>query len=442
MARTTAELDISELRDYVDFLSDPQLLSLLFRVTRSDHCMQLFKQLMLRQENETLAIIQRGLQHNPKWFDPNPWVNLPPVNLKRMLRAEDSESRTPLPANRGRRANIDSLPTELLKEIGDCLPFMSKASFALTSRRLYHEFAPIYLPPLSGLSAMKRFEFLQLLERDSSCLVACPVCRKLHHWNSAGCGDGTDGSANASPARPYFPRLYLRLPPFLDYALSLWEPSVRATRSISLRFINGHLISRSQVAIAPCVNGVFTGTSFLTLIKAFTTPQFQICDHLGFPTFLRYMDLLKAQDNYGGNDKYPSLFSKSMTETWGKKGAHCEDKYSFYKICGGADRLGIIKLGAGEMDSHAQNETLSPALRGMLFWGFPGQVRSCSFCATDFGLGVQTVSGAGPTLVMSVWRNLGGPCKVGEDALRSAGKWKWDSHRNVEIEKPLGSDWI
>ncbi|KAK4213393.1 hypothetical protein QBC37DRAFT_400584 [Rhypophila decipiens] len=453
MARTTAELGIFELRE-------------------SDQCMQLFKQLMLHHENEKLAIIQRGLQHNPKWFDPNPWENLPPVNLERMLRGEDSESQTPLQGNRGRRANIDSLPTELLKEIGDYLPLMSKASFALTSRRLYHEFAPIYLAPLSGLSAMKRFEFLQLLERDSSCLVACPGCRKLHHWSSAGCRDGTDDNANNSPARPYSPRLHLRLPPFLGYALirtigrlyvkygdksrqctqlldlartqsqSLWEPSVRATRSISIRFINDHLISRSQIAIAPCLNGVFTGTSFLTLIKAFTTPQFQICDHLDFPTFLRYMDLLKAQDNYGENDKYPSIFSTSITETWGKKGAHCEDKYSFYKIWGGADRLGIIKLGAGEMDSQAQNETLSRALRGMLFWGFPGQVRSCSFCATDFGLGVQTVPGAGPTLVMSVWRNLGGPCKVGDDALRSAGRWKWDSHRNVGIEKPLGGDWV
>lgn len=98
--------------------------------------------------------------------------------------------------------------------------------------------------------------------------------------------------------------------------------------------------------------------------------------------------------------------------------------------------MGIVARGENEIFTHENPTVLSPALHRLFYWGFPGQVRSCRNCATDFGLGIHYIPEVGPALVMTVWRDLGGPCGgsgcCGDEErseVRCPKKWRWDTHR-------------
>lgn len=117
----------------------------------------------------------------------------------------------------------------------------------------------------------------------------------------------------------------------------------------------------------------------------------------------------------------------SRAARWGTNGDIPEDNYVTYKVKN--DMFDLKRLGDYAIHVEHNQTILCPSLHKLFYWGFPGQVRSCNYCATDFGIGVKYVPGAGQVLVLTVWRDLGGPSHEGEDGLRCIRKWQWDSHR-------------
>lgn len=451
---------------YAQFLPPAEASTLLQRLTKSTACVTLFQQLLLLEENQELARIKDFMEQNPLRFDPNPWDYLPiqehdqsPVDSIPPYSCEPSAfSETP-------NINLTSLPTEILVKIGAWLSEASMACLAMVNRDLHNRFGAQYHGGAVRWHWRGRFEFLQLLERDTKEMIACPRCVSLHFWRKNNCEfRWWKPNFQGIPHKfPYIPRFYLRLLNYLDYGFarmigrlsvrfgpkspqchqaltmatpkrkSLWLPTVRASRSISNRIVDGNLTSRSQIAISPYwTTGTFTNTAFWILTTALTAPQFQICDHIDFPMFLRYVDAMASQPAADPDqDQYPNSHSISEAGRWGTDGVMLQDNYTYYKSS--QDGLGILGQSGGhserEIPQQFHDQILSPGLRRLFDRTIRGQVRSCSQCATDFGLGVQYVPGVGKALVMTIWRDVGGPCKKGEDELRAARKWKWDSHR-------------
>ncbi|KAM7193673.1 hypothetical protein V8F20_008310 [Naviculisporaceae sp. PSN 640] len=468
MDRTIAESSsLWTIRDHVRDLSDEEASKLLVRLTKSTTCAKLFQKLLLHEENHELMGVKDYLERNPIRFDPNPWDYLPVEEFhhsqapSRSIYSHELSILLETP-----RANISSLPTEILLQIGAHLPAVSRAVLALVNRDLHRRLSSQY----HGLAIRKdwweRFELLQLLERDTKDMLACPRCQTLHFWRKNACEfRWWKSKPPGIPHKfPYIPRFYLRLLNYLDYGFArtigrlsvkfgpeslqcqqvlkmatpklntLWLPTVRASRSISNRIVDGNLISRSQIAVALfSTTGTLTNHGFCILATALTAPQFQICDHLDFPAFLRYLDAMPLHYEIDlEDDEYPDACLISESDRWGTDGILMQDNYQFYKSS--RDYLGILdqfslEKPARQIPEQNHHDLLSPGLRNLFDRSIRGQVRSCPRCATDFGLGVQYVEGVGKALVMTMWRDVGGPCQKGEDELRGSRKWKWDSHR-------------
>ena len=448
MERTLGEYSAAQIQEVIEAMSTDQKLRLLTNMMGSESTMMKLKEIILEYENEDLQEIKYFLQANRLGVDPNPWDNLPAPGHHLVQRSALKNTHTGSAGSTrlGRPKNLGSLPNEILHKIANQLPLNSAVALALVNRDFKERLGPVYIGPVYlgdtvNFNSRIRFEFLQLLERDSPMSIACPSCQKLHHWKRHGCDERVHA---------HTPRLPTRTPTFFSYnrvraaALSyikygddspecmvtprrsMSENSIRATRSTVTRFIEGNLISRSQIAVAPCLrDDKFTGNSFSTLIKIITTPAFQICDHYDWPWFLQYLDGLDSDGDYGRDDSQPTGERFSTAHTWDD--GNREDQYEFYNITD--DKLNVKGLGDLAIQAYHHPTILCPSLHQMFFWGFPGQVRSCNCCATDFGLAVKHVEGVGPVLVMSVWRDLGGPCQEGEDSLRSSKNWRWDSHR-------------
>lgn len=443
MARTLGEQSPGKIKAIIERMREDDRLELLSDLMRSMSTMEKLREIIVENEDEDMQNMKDYLQYNTLGFNPNPWDNLPKPDSKCHAVVQ--------PAS---RKNLASLPNEVLQKIGALLSRASAGALALVNREFKERLGPVFIGPVYlgdqfDFDEQKRFEFLQLLERDSENQVACPSCCKLHRWNRKQCGENKKYTAT----HVHTPRFRIRIPTFLTYNIiralalsyvkrgqdspecrrllttttqrrSLWEESARATRSVLNQFVDGNLISRSQISIAPYVNRTFTGSSFLTLIETLTNPAFQICDHFDFPSFLQYLDTLDPHTGYGHDDGRPMGNGLSNPTTWGLNGNHPASQYTFYDTEN--DPQGIKLLGELPVKVQEHQTILSPALYNMFFWGFKGQVRSCNRCATDFGLAVKFVEGAGPVLVMTVWKNLGGPCREGEDELRSPRKWQWD----------------
>jgi hypothetical protein len=60
----------------------------------------------------------------------------------------------------------------------------------------------------------------------------------------------------------------------------------------------------------------------------------------------------------------------------------------------------------------------------------PTRIRSCPKCATDYKIEVREIEGVkGRVVVMTVWKDLGGPGSGDETRGGGLERWKWDSHR-------------
>lgn len=283
------------LRQTISAMSVDARSRLLLSLIRSDACIEMFVQLVAQDHTDDMRALKAFVTNNPTGFDPNPWEN-----IREPFAIEAAGIHKP-------GKTILSLPTELLEEIGRQLSVASRAALAVTNKNLYQRLKPTWVPQKDFFILKEKWELLQLLEHDDSDdRVACPRCFKLHHWNSERCIDARIGALLQSEL--FIPRFYARLPKFFNHNLvhmigrhlakfgpdspecsrllqlgtqtqSMWSPTSRATRSLSNKFIDDNLISRSQIAMAPCINGKFTGKSFLEFIQIMTTPDFQICDH-------------------------------------------------------------------------------------------------------------------------------------------------------------------
>ncbi|KAM7193674.1 hypothetical protein V8F20_008311 [Naviculisporaceae sp. PSN 640] len=450
MSQTSAEDAYASLRQTTRAMTTNERSRLLLSLIRSDACIAIFAQLMAQDQTDGMRALKNFVTHNPTGFDPNPWENIrEPVTVTNTARPGKT---------------ITSLPNELLLQIGTFLPPTSRVALVLTNRNLYQRLAPSWIPQrrVNALTFDQKWELLQLLEdEESNNRVACPQCFKLHHWNSAYCLDIR--TIAPSGPEPFIPRFRVRIPKFFNYNVvrmmglayskhgpdsaecrrllqlgaktqSMWSPSCRAARSLTNKFVDGKLISRSQIAIAPCINNKFTGSSFLELIQIITQPDFQICDHFHWPQFIKYLDGLADSNTSGEDDNWPHDTGLSQSDKWGKSGRAQESNYRFYQIWDRERETGVVSRRENEIPHHLHPTILSPALHRLFYWGFRGHVRSCKSCATDFGLGIQYVWGVGPALVMSVWRDLGGPCQGTCESLeysdvRCPKKWRWDTHR-------------
>ena len=170
-------------------------------------------------------------------------------------------------------------------------------------------------------------------------------------------------------------------------------------------------------------------------MKTITTPGFQPCDHFDWPWLLEYLDGLDRQNEFGRNDNEPTEMRLSMAGTWDSHDRPTEDNYRFYQLSNDKKLLDIQGLGDLPVNVEHHRTILSSSLHRLLFQRvaehqeFVGKVRSCNECATDFGIGATYVEGAGQVLTMTAWRDFGGPRLKGEDELRAARLWKWESHR-------------
>lgn len=393
---------------------------------------------------------------------PNPWADLAP--------RESTSSAC---------FQLEALPNELIFMIATFLPPESRAALALTSHHLKALLGPRALRfDRTGDSdrdahndRYARWNFLRALERDGldDSRVACPDCLMLHLPDRAcsrprqeGCFPGNTSMhlpicfhhnrvsafARQSSRCQQDPEACTRLLNNLGMASTTWalhHPHFRTVHHVVSRFVNGNLLVRSQLAIAPLITGRMTPDSYLALSEALSTDNsLRPCQHHTWQALLASMAWTvtrTAQEQHASNpnpatsggDADPPEPPQNRNQNRNWKKYQCRDHYWFFAF-GRFESLGLMLF----FPSASPFNPSAP------------EISSCPHCATDFFITVREIPGVrGRVILATTWKDLGGPrsSKTLPDGdplyfglERLEERWKWDSHRQEPAEEEEGYD--
>jgi len=367
---------------------------------------------------------------------PNPWVEL-------AITDPDPEGRpifqstNPLFKD---RLDVQAFPNEMILEIARWLPRESAISLALTNHFLLALLGPWYITPRDITNA-QIFSLLRLLERDCQYKVACPSCLVLHLPYP------TDNRGRNCEIREmhdgvkYVPNFGNRLPTTINYnivraiakqrangiggsepsfellnpigqTISVCLPTVKAIRSTAARFVAGDLVVRTQICVAATNDGKISGKGMAFIKECLTNDGFQICDHY---TWERFMSSQSVLPDWRG----ATWIQGSAFQWWLKSDSPTEAWERFDQAATESSPIPTL-----ENDMH-------PTLSRLLHWKHrSGHLRTCEKCLTDYSIGVEDMPDEGPVLVLTTWKNLGGPSDDDPYSKESARQFKWDTHRN------------
>ncbi|KAK0621931.1 hypothetical protein B0T17DRAFT_618309 [Bombardia bombarda] len=363
---------------------------------------------------------------------PNPWLNLPLPHSASMSNHTGMDIRSSVsiaPSNP--RAALAEMPNEILEQITKLLPPEAAAALAQTCKKFNIRLGDCYINRFNPTTnayptSEEKFRFLQLLERDTVDLVACSECRNLHRAYEVQPFKWPVKCA----ARQYKPKSWNDLyvaDPFNTYnvirawalhmvrgpghplhsvemqtrglqnivAASVDHEHSRRVHSVTARVVNGRLLVREQLVLAPFVNGKLTGWS------------------------IRFLARVLQYDRYNAITVCPhDLFKKLVS---------CE-----YDPDSNRDEFNV-KVVASSAFSKRIAKSILPGKVYHLLYPPPGQMAkqsmsigsSCHHCATDLGLAAQ-------------YKDMGGP---GDGSDKNMDGWKYNSHQIAlpsETQKGIG----
>lgn len=360
---------------------------------------------------------------------PNPWVGLP-------IADPDKEGRPLFKSTNPfftAPFEIKLLPNEIILNIAECLPRESAICLAMSDHHMMALLGQEYVRPRE-LTICEQFNLVRLLERECTFSVACPSCLTLHlptrHCHIHEMHDAVPLSpnfGNRMPLRANYnkvraiakqlasgvggPKASFELLNAIGQTVEVCFPTVKAIRSTLGRFVDGDLVVRSQINIAGIDGGQMDRKAVSFIRQCLTTDAFQICDHCTWQSFM-------SSPEVNTNKRGPT-WSQRMEFDWWFNSMTPDAAWDTFDQSS-TQPSHVTSLGA----------ELHPTLSRLLAWDHDsGNLSSCHKCLTDFGIGVQEVPGTGPVLVLSTWKNLGGPSDNDPYSKESAKRFSWDTHR-------------
>jgi len=378
----------------------------------------------------------------------NPWYNVNNLVQPHQAQASDGLFQT--------WPQFGRLPLDLIPYIVTLMPKESAAALAVTSKQMYSIIGPRVL---RRLNPAEKWRLMLLLERDADLMMACGQCNMLHapimtpapyQWNS--CSGGAQCVRETTTDRSHLPKgitpvlcrllakRYLRQQSYGDIlsmaakSFFLTLPDFKVFNTMALRIVNGNLLLRNQIFMAPMAKGTKTasGRAAYALDKLICKRStglgdFRCCQHLGWnDAGLQIADspYSRYDDDY---DAPKQLFEHIEGFATGHQEEHHQD--SFW----GGEKHPSMCYGRDTVDEKVFNDALSPSLRCALLHAQPcmtceavgtvNLVNSCSECYTDFCASAQDVEGIGRVMVLTTWKDLGGVMKSDN------GPDKWWSHQ-------------
>ncbi|KAM7193676.1 hypothetical protein V8F20_008313 [Naviculisporaceae sp. PSN 640] len=375
-------------------------------------------------------------------IDLNPWIDLPLRNLDHAggeLSKVHSPSFTATTAHAPFR--FKQLPPELILMVAECLPFESQVVLAFTDRHLHGLVGRLVFNPEASPDRVEKFKALRLLERDNPDMVACPSCSALHPPQLS-VGPVADRQCSIHEMHidvDGVPEFISKIPSSLNYnviralamqrtrdladgtdgcgsILELFRESdtvaftaLKAISSSLAMFVpSGNLVLRTQLLACPATRKYYTPNSIAFLKDCLSKDNFKPCPHISQQVLLHWHDRIwiTRKQSVGWNAGDQSRWSSRHDRAYDNP--------------------------AGDSPETDVDHNLHPALQMIFQQPQTRYFGHCEQCLTEFSMTVQDVPSVGPSLCMTVWKDLGGPCNDDRYSQESMRRFKWDSHCRLE----------
>lgn len=406
--------------------------------------------------NQSSSFASQALDlRSPSWDPdktaclPSPWHNF------------DFHPSTRRDRNRASGFPLLDLPAELLYYVAKYyLPQESVAALSMTCKATFDLLGSQLR---NGLNKYEKWNLIILLERDCDLATACPGCLKLHlpFLGGGRACDTTLGLYLPFHLTPSMCRCILRRhaygQPYSELVSAMSKtnhlvlPDHKQFLSRSLRIAeNGGLLIRTEIVLG-CISddGTISSRSahLLQRIVCGTLPEQLVCRHVGAwvntipfrpaesfvpPQWNIYTDDRFATSHHARHHHAGSLSPNHQ------KGCYNDRPLSTRKLAaamGDVMECALLhpqpcrRRETGRRRRIQTNDTAKAVgcTSGMSReWGI---VRGCAHCCTDFCVNIRDVEGIGRVMVLTSWKDLGGPTP--------GGRVKWFSHR-VDLNFPEG----
>ncbi|KAK4213392.1 hypothetical protein QBC37DRAFT_374058 [Rhypophila decipiens] len=375
-------------------------------VVGNDSHKSTFLDLLQKEEENYIKLVEKGVERSYEGYVPNPWVGLPICGLL-PGKAEYYQIDNPHFTDYFR---LGDLPIELFLSIVAFLPPGSVAALALVNKELK---AKLGRRVFEFKSKSDRRHFLQLMERDYPDRIACPECMVIHspfQFGDLSCHPATRNAAffgrrrclddnivraiaiqraRGQQGAPRCAELLERI----AYRKASYNQFAKVLFTTDLVFsAEGALLLRDRIIIDPVGDvGRITGNSLKLLLQCFLNGgPLAPCPHIS-----RY--------------HWPKHDALSLHIT--------------NHLIGEAAKLGDAAI-------ETQHVAL-PSLRKLL--SSPGKAlrQSCNHCATECATEVEDIPGVGRVVNLQTWKDFGGVSEHGSVQGYHDQKWRWESHRSV-----------